>query len=129
MIVSLKPPPPPQHPSLRKDNNMIDEKKLIDELFFKMPREYGFKPIQWFRQLIDNQPKVGEWMPFTMGEDGLLNCKLPEEDEEILVSGGGSVWEDTFMTDGEDCWLDVWGGDLIGLAWMPKPEPWEGEEE
>lgn len=110
---------------------MIDEKKLIEILKEWADSAPPFESdiVTDVIGVVEEQTKVGEWMPFTMGEDGLLNCKLPEEDEEILVSGGGSVWEDTFMTDGEDCWLDVWGGDLIGLAWMPKPEPWEGEGE
>lgn len=78
-------------------------------------------------EVIKQQPKIGEWIPFTIGEDGLLNCKLPEEDEKVLISGGGSVWEDIFMYDEEGYYLDIWGGDLIGLAWQPKPEPWKGE--
>ena len=117
---------------------MIDEKKLIDEIEeyikeYSDVDENGYHNLKWCAMMealdtITRQPKVDEWIPFTIGEDGLLNCKLPEEDEEILVSGGGSVWEDTFMCDGVDCWLDTWGGDLIGLAWMPKPEPWKGEK-
>ena len=89
---------------------MIDEKKLIAEIkdAINDDRYKGYKPVAVLYELWDmitEQPKVDKWIPFTIGEDGLLNCKLPEEDEEILVSGGGSVWEDTFMTDGEDYWL------------------------
>lgn len=88
-------------------------------------RDMAIEALESVRTFI---PKPEKWIPFTIGEDGLLNCKLPEEDEEILVSGGGSVWEDTFMCGGVGCYLDTWGGDLIGLAWMPKPEPWKGEK-
>lgn len=102
---------------------MIDEKKLIDELFFKMPREYGFESIQWFRQLIDNQPKVGEWIPVSEG--------LPKKKGRYLVTA--------FDYDGEytatapfnpDDKLDVefWKTSKDIVAWQPLPEPWEGEE-
>lgn len=37
-----------------------------------------------------------EWIPFTFDEEGVLNCELPDVDEEILVSDGDSVWQDTW---------------------------------
>lgn len=40
-----------------------------------------------------------EWVPFTLDEDGMLNCPLPDEEEEILISDGKSVWIDTLMED------------------------------
>ena len=67
-----------------------------------------------------------EWIPFMFDEDGMLNCPLPDEEEEILISDGTSVWVDTLMTDVEDgntvCYLDNSNCDLRGLAWMPLPE-------
>lgn len=67
-----------------------------------------------------------EWIPFTFDDDGLLDCVLPETDEEILISDGKDVWLDTFMTDVENenmvFYLDNSNCDLRGLAWMPLPE-------
>ena len=116
---------------------MIDEKNLINRINeyieeYSDVDENGYHNLKWCAmmealEVIKQQPKIGEWIPLTIGEDGLLNCKLPEEDEKVLISGGGSVWEDIFMYDEEGYYLDIWGGDLIGLAWQPKPEPWKGE--
>lgn len=61
-----------------------------------------------------------EWIPFTFDDDGLLDCVLPETDEEILISDGKDVWIDTLMED-NGYFLDN-GRELKGLAWMPLPE-------
>lgn len=78
------------------------------------------------------------WIPFTMREvtaeekevypewDSILDCKLPDDGEEILVSNGKYVWLDTFINDCDGCYLDG-GDDVEGLAWQPLPEPWRGE--
>lgn len=108
---------------------MIDEKKLIKEISELMmyraglfsPRYFAFKEIL---NLIKCQPKVGEWIPFTVDEGNILDCELPDEGDEILVSSNEYVWKDIFMCDGDGCFLES-GDDLIGLAWMPLPEPWE----
>ena len=52
--------------------------------------------------------------------------KMPAEDEEILVSNGEWVDIDTMAYDVDGWYLDS-GRDFEGLAWMPLPEPWEGE--
>lgn len=70
------------------------------------------------------QTKECEWIPFTDDEDGVLNCTLPDDEQELLISNGRVVWIDTFMSDGEECWLDNVNADLIGLAWQPLPEPY-----
>ena len=79
-------------------------------------------------RFIKDMPKVGEWIPFTVDDEGILDCKMPDEGEEILVSDGADVMTDIFMNNGEECYLDGWNRDLIGLAWQPCPEPWKGEE-
>lgn len=70
-----------------------------------------------------------EWIPFTFDEEGVLNCKLPDIDEEILV------WDMDGTFDKENVWVDTWespdvcvyelesGMDLDGLAWMSLPKP------
>lgn len=63
------------------------------------------------------------WIPFTFDENGLLNCPVPDNDQEVLISNGKNVWGDTFMNDGEECWLDYVDTNLAGLAWKPLPEP------
>ena len=120
---------------------MIDEKKLIAEME-KLPLIHGRydkknanpyfingaeSMYEMIRELVERQPKVNEWIPFTIDDEGLLDCKIPDEGEEILVSDGVNVTIDLFMNDGNEWYLDSWNRDLIGLAWMPRPEPWKGE--
>ena len=91
------------------------------------------------------QPKQPEqrWIPFktrplTKEEkeehpewDGILDCKLPDDRQRILVSvsvrGHESVQYDEFYTD-DGSYLD--SGYEIGTeatAWMPLPEPYREE--
>ena len=93
------------------------------------------------------QPKQPEqrWIPFktrplTKEEkeehpewDGILDCKLPDDGQRILVSvsvrGHESVQYDEFYTD-DGSYLD--SGYEIGTeatAWMPLPEPYREEQE
>lgn len=52
----------------------------------------------------------------------IMDCKLPDDGQEILVSNGRYVWMDTFCNDADGCYLDG-DSDLEGLWWMEKPEP------
>lgn len=81
------------------------------------------------------------WIPFTrrpMTEEEqkdypnctfILDCALPDDGDEILVSNGRFVWMDTFCTDIDGCYLD--GGDDIDedMAWMPLPKPYREDGE
>lgn len=87
-----------------------------------------------------------DWIPFTYrtpteGEkedhpdwDYILDCKLPEDGQRILVTIEHSCHEpvqlDEFYYDSDGCYLD--SGYDIGygeeaIAWMPLPEPYRGE--
>ena len=85
------------------------------------------------------------WIPFTQREldeeekeyygdeiKYMLDCKLPEEDEEILVTYKWKnefyVGNDTFLRDGSECYLDS-GREFIteAIAWMPLPAPYKKE--
>lgn len=85
------------------------------------------------------QPKT-DWIPFeekeadedekeAYGCEYMLCCKLPDEDEEILVTyANGNVGEDIFLRDGYECYLDS-GNEFVteAIAWMPKPQPYKKE--
>ncbi len=70
-----------------------------------------------------------KWIPFTFDEEGVLNCELPDIDDDILV------WDMDGTFDKENVWVDTWespdvgvyelesGMDLEGLAWMSLPKP------
>lgn len=84
--------------------------------------------IALLRKLV-NKVDSFEWIPFTFDEEGVLNCELPDIDEDILV------WDMSGTFDKENVWIDTWespdfgvyelesGMDLEGLAWMPFPQP------
>lgn len=72
-----------------------------------------------------------KWTPFTFDEEGILNCELPDINEDILV------WDMDGTFDRENIWVDTWespdvgiyelesGMDLEGLAWVSLPKPYE----
>ena len=85
------------------------------------------------QELVDKADSF-EWIPFTFDEEGVLNCKLPDIDEDILV------WDMDGTFDKENVWVDTWespdvgvyelesGMELEGLAWMPLPNPYKEKE-
>lgn len=84
-------------------------------------------------KLIDKADSF-EWIPFTFDDEGILNCELPDIGERILVSDAECMHDD------ESIWIDSWdspdcgiyelesGEDLKGLAWMPLPNPYKGNQ-
>ena len=121
---------------------MIDEKKLIGE------RTYYPSPVSdykagwndcnrdWMKR-IEEQPQVGSWIPVTYhtpkdeDEDMLyayiLDCPMPEEGQEILVSFNGMVDMDVCCYD-EGWYLDNRGDWTDVDAWMPLPAPYKESE-
>lgn len=101
---------------------------------------------QWCIDLLERLPSAQpeqRWIPFktrplTKAEkeehpewDGILDCKLPDDGQRILVSvsvrGHESVQYDEFYTD-YGSYLE--SGYEIGTeatAWMPLPEPYKAE--
>lgn len=89
-----------------------------------------FDSMDTLRELVDKVDSF-EWIPFTFDEEGVLNCELPDIDEDILV------WDMDGTFDKENVWVDTWespdcgvyelesGMDLEGLAWMSLPKPYK----
>lgn len=81
-----------------------------------------------------NKAESFEWIPFTFDDEGVLNCELPDIGERILVSDAEAMFDD------ESIWIDSWdspdcgiyelesGNELDGLAWMPLPNPYKGNQ-
>ena len=115
---------------------MIDEKKLIEEIH-KLPIQVEVsKAVGHTRPFIDtadilecveNQPKVGEWIP--------CDERLPVVDKEsnatecMLVTDGHLIWMAYYVPNQwvfAECtnanikidWTDI-------IAWMPLPEPYQ----
>ena len=89
--------------------------------------------LETLQELVDKAESF-EWIPFTFDEEGVLNCELPDIGERILVSDTEAMYDD------ESIWIDSWdspdcgiyklesGEDLKGLAWMPLPNPYKGNQ-
>lgn len=101
--------------------------------------EFGNKLMDYIIRM-EKQPKAGEWIPFKereadedeqneYGFTHMMDCKLPDEDEEILVTySNGYVGLDTFLKEGFECYLDSnMEFCTEAIAWMPKPESYKGE--
>lgn len=57
----------------------------------------------------------------------MLDCKMPDDGQEILVTNGESTWQDTSFIDCDGYYLDS-GYDWIEItAWRPLPEPYKEE--
>lgn len=118
---------------------MIDEKKLIEilsknSIFEKITNAEGKNIFE----IIKDQPQAGGWIPVTYhtpkdkDEDMLhayiLDCPMPEEGQEILVSFNGIVDMDVCCYD-EGWYLDNRGDWMDVDAWQPLPEPYKESEE
>jgi len=95
---------------------------------------------------IPDNATVCEWIPMTkrpMTDDEkeyykeeleycddaeIFDCKLPEDDEEVLITMNGWVTIDTFDRDFTDgCSFEGYDIDDV-KAWMPLPEPYKPQE-
>ena len=123
----------------------IDGVKTLHEVAWKNWHEPTLSVnvvIDMIKDLPSAQPEQ-RWIPFTTRPlteeekeehsewDGILDCKLPDDGQRILVSisvrGHESVQYDEFYTD-DGSYLD--SGYEIGteaVAWMPLPEPYREE--
>ena len=91
---------------------------------------------------LEHDRELPKWIPFTTREPteeehelypdwtNVLDCPLPEDGDDVLLTDGKYVWEDTFNND-EGCYFDrVDIEDWEKHAWMPMPKPpYRGEDE
>ena len=129
---------------------MIDEKKLIEEIKSLQVtvnglragkgilREFEKQYRESILRIIEEQPKVGEWIP--------CSERLPEMHREDMEAEGEyyMISNPVIVTDGKQIYIaeyeeDIdyrygWHGfdgedyDNI-IAWMPLPEPYQPEKE
>lgn len=56
----------------------------------------------------------------------ILDCTLPDDGQEVIVSSNGYVGMDIFCRDSTDgCYFEGYDIDDVD-AWMPLPEPYKG---
>ena len=82
---------------------------------------------------------IMEWIPFTkrpLTEEEekmypefcciyMFDGPVPDDDLEILVTDGHSMWIDVFQVDEGYLWYG--GTEMDGMAWMRLTKPYEGE--
>jgi hypothetical protein len=117
------------------------------ELYYKISETYKKGRLSWganeiFKDIIgecDSVENKGEWIPITtrpmteeektcyQNEYGgkILNCPLPDNGQEVLISFNGNVYIDTFWNDDCNYFEDF---DINEVdAWQPLPEPYKAE--
>lgn len=119
---------------LQKMVKVLNDVNIKECPYFDLSDKYG-NSARYYRE--------NQWIPFHKRElteeeqemypgwSYYLDCELPEDGEEIIISSPTwGVYIDTFNNEGsEGCYLE--GDEEIddGMAWMPLPEPYkEGTE-
>lgn len=105
-------------------NYIID--KYIDMHYEGKPMNEDTEHALRLQELV-NKADSFEWIPFEM-ENGFLYCPIPDVDEEILVTDGKHVWQDTWIEYDDGYALDSnYELDEV-LAWMPLPKPYKEDD-
>lgn len=105
-----------------KSHSFVDQREIYTN---------GSELVSVFRVEQMMEQYIPRWIPFVLEYDEekqmeMLCGKLPDDEEEILVTDGKNVWMDTFMIDEGGCYLDC-GSEIVStvIAWMPLPEPYK----
>lgn len=102
--------------------------------------------LEWLEDYkrLSSSEKANKWIPIThrpmteeeckeyegitgIKETMILNCPLPEDGQEVLVSYSDYVCIDTFHDD-DGCYFEDVEIDEV-IAWMELPEPYRAESE
>ena len=104
----------------------------IKEFIEKQHAIDGMVSIHDFELWLEEQPKVGEWIPCS---ERLPECEWGAETEALMYQVGDTIYTGHFGRDG--LWRDEYfrryadikeGVDASDvIAWMPLPEPYEKE--
>jgi hypothetical protein len=55
----------------------------------------------------------------------MLDCKMPDDGQEIFVTNGETTWQDTSFIDCDGYYLDSNYDWIDVTAWQPLPEPYK----
>ena len=94
--------------------------KLQDDLE-QDEKENGWIPVKYHQ--ISEKERAEEFISKDI--QYMLDCKMPDDGQEILVTNGETTWQDTCFIDSNGYYLDG-GYDWIDItAWMPLPKPYK----
>lgn len=84
-------------------------------------KENGWIPVKYHQ--ISEKERAEEFLSKDI--QYMLDCKMPDDGQEILVTNGETTWQDTCFIDSNGYYLDG-GYDWIDImAWMPLPKPYK----
>nr|DAN01925.1 MAG TPA: Protein of unknown function (DUF551) [Caudoviricetes sp.] len=115
---------------LADDHQMVlasDVLEMIEQLQDDLEqdeKENGWIPIKYHQ--ISEKERAEEFLSKDI--QYMLDCKMPDDEQEILVTNGETTWKDTCFIDSNGYYLDG-GYDWIDItAWQPLPEPYEEDD-
>lgn len=84
-------------------------------------KENGWIPVKYHQ--ISEKERAEEFLSKDI--QYMLDCKMPDDGQEILVTNGKTTWQDTCFIDSNGYCLDG-GYDWIDItAWRPLPKPYK----
>lgn len=98
--------------------------KIVELLFTDLEqdeKENGWIPVKYHQ--ISEKERAEE----SISKDihYMLDCKMPDDGQEILVTNGEAAWQDTSFIDCDGYYLDS-NYDWIDItAWRPLPKPYK----
>lgn len=93
---------------------------LLDDLE-QDEKENGWIPVKYHQ--ISEKERAEEFISRDIHY--MLDCKMPDDGQEILVTNGETTWQDTSFIDCDGYYLDS-NYDWIDItAWRPLPEPYK----
>lgn len=99
-------------------------KQLQDDLE-QDEKENGWIPVE-YHQISE---KEREEESISKDIHYMLDCKMPDDEQEILVTNGETTWQDTSFIDCDGYYLDS-NYDWIKItAWRPLPDPYKEESD
>lgn len=119
---------------------MIDEKKLIEDLkkYAHISSGDSVDTIKVSIRIVEDQPKVGEWISCSERLPELHRVDMESEGEyymisdSVIITDGEMVSISEYEIDDEDCrgWIAHDFEEIEDvIAWMPIPEPYRQKGE
>lgn len=112
---------------LADDHQMVlasDVLEMIEQLQDDLEqdeKENGWIPVKYHQ--ISEKERAEEFLSKDI--QYMLDCKMPDDGQEILVTNGETTWQDTSFIDCDGYYLDS-NYDWIDItAWQPLPEPYK----